>query len=60
MGKEKMAQLLEAGKDKIPKRVYDQLQELRTAAFTTPTEALNQLKEKFQAVSHAQVTCRLG
>ncbi|XP_042858172.1 uncharacterized protein LOC122244358 [Penaeus japonicus] len=49
MGKEKMAQLLEAGKDKIPKRVYDQLQELRTAAFTTPTEALNQLKEKFQA-----------
>ncbi|XP_063585658.1 uncharacterized protein LOC134763042 [Penaeus indicus] len=49
MGKEKMTELLQNGKDKIPKRVYDQLQEMSTTVFTTPAEALTMLREKLQA-----------
>lgn len=55
MGKEKMTELLQSGKGKIPKRVYDQLQEMNTAVFTTPADALTQLREKLQAVSLSYV-----
>ncbi|XP_069981074.1 uncharacterized protein [Penaeus vannamei] len=49
MGKAKMTELLQSGKDKIPKRVYDQLQEMNTSVFTTPAEALALLRGKLQA-----------